>query len=114
MNKETVILLNELALKLGTTTEYLWGVLIKQAPISSISLTVFIALLCVTSFFGFRWLQKPEIIRHEAYPVFLLVFAGCVFASFLIICFSFESIIAGFLNPEYWALKEILGLVGNK
>lgn len=35
MNEQTVKLVEQLAQKLGTTTEYLWNVLIKQAPISA-------------------------------------------------------------------------------
>ena len=36
MNDQTVQLLRELAEKFGTTTEHLWGVLIKQAYISGV------------------------------------------------------------------------------
>ena len=34
MNENTARLLDNLATKLGTTSEYLWSVLLKQAPIS--------------------------------------------------------------------------------
>ena len=35
MNEATAKLIEELAAKLGTTAEHLWGVLVRQAPISA-------------------------------------------------------------------------------
>ena len=41
MNDQTAKLIEQLAQKLGTTTEYLWSVLIKQAPIDALSRLAF-------------------------------------------------------------------------
>lgn len=35
MNEQTAKLLEQLASKLGTTSEYLWNILLKQAPIDA-------------------------------------------------------------------------------
>lgn len=35
MEEKTIKLIEQLAQKLGTTTEYLWAVLLKQAPIDA-------------------------------------------------------------------------------
>lgn len=49
MNEGTERLLTQLAEKLGTTTEYLWAVLLKQAPIDAIGQLVSIVLFaCLT------------------------------------------------------------------
>lgn len=48
MNDNTRQLLEQLAVKLGTTVEHLWGVLIRQAPVSGlISILGYIAVIAV-------------------------------------------------------------------
>lgn len=48
MDDKTLEALTTLANKLGTTAEYLWGVLIKQAPITvAIELSVMVAWVAV-------------------------------------------------------------------
>lgn len=36
MNEQTLKILSDLSNKMGTTTEYLWTILLKQGPISGI------------------------------------------------------------------------------
>jgi hypothetical protein len=120
--ESVTVLLRELAEKLGTTTEYLWGVLVKQAPISSIS-NLFMVGLTILFSFGLwklhKWLMgnyaDTKYSRYDEYEeaaiipmVFLFIIIGVfIIAGF----FTIPSIITGFLNPEYWALKEILSNV---
>ena len=61
MNDQTALLLKQLADKLGTTTEYLWAVLLKQAPITcTVQLTVIIitfiagVLLIIPTYYGYK------------------------------------------------------------
>jgi hypothetical protein len=115
-------LLSQLADKLGTTTEYLWGVLIKQAPIDAIT-TLFQMLLVLLFGIGLwkvhRWLSKSEddsdCSRYEEYEelaIAPMVIATIVFVILSIVCFfCITDVVNGFLNPEYWALDKILSKV---
>lgn len=118
MNEQSTKLLEQLAYKLGTTTEYLWGVLIKQAPIAATTQ------LCQTIgviIFGFilwkihKYLLKENDKGYSRYSTYeegaaipmvigLIIFMFCIIACF--ICFS--DVINGYFNPEYWALDSIL------
>lgn len=117
--KEITPLLEKLAKQLGTTAEYLWAVLVRQAPIAScIDILQYIILGVVTYFFVRStkkfwtigesehwdgcWLLVPGIIG-----VFLLILWVVVF-------FVIQNTITGFVNPEYWALKKILELISGK
>ena len=123
MNEETNQLLESLATKLGTTTEYLWSILIKQAPIDSIitiSMTLFTIVLWVCLYKIHKKLMGPykESSSYSCYNhyeegvgipmvvgliVLLILTIGCII--------SFPSAIYGFCNPEYWALKEVLNSI---
>lgn len=119
MNKETVDLIKQLADKLGTTAEHLWGVLVKQAPISAgiylaISLIVIFIIICIWYCFFNRFKianKNNEYIDLEerAMLFFLSCIPTVIAVSFL--SYTIENTLAGFFNPEYWALKEILGKV---
>jgi len=64
MDEKTAQMLEKLAQKLGTTSEYLWGVLLKQAPIAAIIELIGI-LLCVI--FGvFIWRVHKKLMKKES------------------------------------------------
>lgn len=121
MNDKTTELLEKLAGKLGTTSEYLWGVLIKQAPISA---TVKLGELIFTIIMGFvlwkihKWLCEKRgpynsiESRYEEYGELAYFPMGLAFVGWgivmIITFFMINNIIAGFFNPEYWALNFIL------
>lgn len=125
MNEQTIKLLEQLAKKLGTTTEYLWTVLIKQAPIDS-TLTLFQILLVII--FGIvlyrvhkRFLKEndntdsrsiyDEYDEYAKYPMFILTI---VFAFLIVVSiFSIESVVNGYFHPEYWALNKVLSSLSN-
>ena len=115
------VLLEKLAEKLGTTTEYLWGVLIRQAPISALTDLMYFILVVigvVVLYKVHRRLAKEGSDGHSLYwhyedaaivPMFI---AAIVLVIIFIICFfSLGNIVNGFLNPEYWALDEVLKLI---
>ena len=115
MNDQTTQLLRELADKLGTTTEYLWGILVAQAPISAtvslVTLVGGIIIGCVLWACGIMW-QKALLLkgeRHKDGP-FALIIIGFMIVGVLsfILMIEAPSIMAGFYNPEYWALRQIL------
>jgi len=114
MDNQTTELLSKLAEKLGTTSEYLFGVLVRQAPISSSILLFNYALLVVAGVVLYRThlrLLIKGIYEDEGYR--LLMVLGVLLWSVLVLlalCYV-ENMIAGFFNPEYWALDKILSSV---
>lgn len=124
MEKETAALIEKLAAKLGTTTEYLWRVLIKQAPISACIDVVFILgwiIFCFALYRIHRHLmaELPEPKQtygrenlyaiHEgsvAFPMIIGAFVAAVWG--IVSAISISSIITALTNPEYWALQQIL------
>lgn len=119
MNEQTTQLIEQLAQKLGTTTEYLWGILVKQAPISAITNLTFFILMVISGVLLYklhRYLGTyQEKLRDSVYgdldelaivPMFVVVVIWCI--SFLVAMFSLGGVVNGFFNPEFWALKEVL------
>ena len=118
MEKEAVDkidqLLRDLAEQLGTTSEYLWGVLVRQAPIEAIFQLLWMGgslaglLFCVIK--ATHLMKSEEFKNDEAAPVVSLALClmGMIVLTLTALS-SFDSImIGGFLNPEYYALREIL------
>lgn len=122
MNEQTSKLFEQLAQKLGTTTEYLWGVLLKQAPIqSTLGLIKLIAVLLFglilwkihkklskeiegcESYDNTLYLQKEEYVTIPMITAFILFLV-----LFIVSMINISSIVYGYFNPEYWALKEVM------
>lgn len=110
-----------LAKQLGTTVEFLWGVLLKQAKVESMlalvaiivsSLFVIIALALL--WYGYK-IHKSNIgvSTFERTDPFGWFMGGIVISLFSLIAIgvnTYNYIIATY-NPEYWALNEILKLL---
>jgi hypothetical protein len=120
MNEQTTKLIEQLAQKLGTTAEYLWTALLKQAPISAMIDLVYLVIVTIMGI-GLYKLHKyctketgeyKESIYEDKGELVIpaMVILAIVWVIFFIVCFfSIGNIINGFFNPEYWALKEVLG-----
>ena len=123
MDEKTLQALTALAEKLGTTAEYLWGVLLKQAPIAGITdLAVMVAwgiAIAMWARFVQRKTNTPAATESDLYPSaewsdqFGVGLAwASVFVTGLIVVLiagaSLSTVIAAIFNPEYWALKQIL------
>ena len=112
MNQETIELLKVLADKLGTTTEHLWGVLLNQAFLSGLSNSAFLAVILISSVWWWRFAlakikkegKENGYSSSDVWPPVILLIAACGTASTIIV----YEIMTAFLNPEYWALKQIL------
>ena len=110
MNKETIEILRVLADKLGTTSEYLWQALITQAFIyGSLELFFLVVLLG-----GSAWWVKfarHKIKEFDCYRDYelleLSIWVAVLLCAFLA-PFSIYGAVTAFINPEYWALREIL------
>ena len=117
MEEQTVKLVEQLAQKLGTTTDYLWSVLLKQAPISALVDLIYFVLVCIGGYFLLKTHKNfsKEVGGHSSKyycndalaPIMIVVV--CIWAIlFIIAFFSIGDVINGFVNPEYWALNKIL------
>ncbi len=121
MNEQTTKLIEQLAQKMGTTTEYLWSVLLKQAPIDA-TITLF-QTICVMLFGCILWKIHKRLLKkdsedkysetgyekHEEGVIIPMLVAVIIFLILFIACFfCFSDIINGYFNPEYWALRRIL------
>lgn len=130
MSKEVEQVLNVLAERFGTTVEMLWAVLIKQQFIEAMINVVYMTFLLiltivviyawvriVKSYFGLK--KKANSPRHydfgdylyDVHPLFVVLFALCnafVIAFFIFLPYYITTTIGLLLNPEYYALQEIL------
>jgi hypothetical protein len=118
-------LLKALAEKLGTTVEFLWGTLVKQAIVVGIfdSIACFFLLIFIFIMVKFAVRNyKNSLESHKgdkyttsmdcfmeasAVPSILASFAT---AGFFILLYQALTCL---LNPEYWALKEVLNAIRN-
>lgn len=118
MNEQALKALELLAAKLGVGAQALWAALIRQAPISS-AMDVLVALL--TAAFGYwyfrRYLPWSQSVNADLeLPAIAGVFLGGITLLVLAIgtLFSADIILAGFINPDYWALKQLASMVKSK
>jgi len=106
MNEETTKIISQLAGKLGTTTEYLWGILLRQAPITA-SLELLFDVLIVFVLFISWILAKDTKFNDWKCAIYVSLAFANVIIGLIIIC-TLPTTLAGFLNPEYWALRQLL------
>lgn len=114
MDDKTLQVVADLASKLGTTAEYLWGVLLKQAPITG-SLTLLAIGAWVTAcVMAVRYVARktsgknPE--WHEEGLQVVAWFCTvilCVITA-VVVTFELGGAVTALVNPEYWALRQIL------
>jgi hypothetical protein len=117
MDEKTSALLEKLASKLGTTAEYLWAVLVKQARISATIDFVYIILITLAGVFLYKAhikLSKKDKSGDSIYSegeemVIVPMLAAAVIFIFAAIWafFSFGDIITAYFHPEFWALEQI-------
>ena len=120
MDDKTLQALTTLADKLGTTSEYLWGVLLKQAPITGVIDMVTVIVLVVLVVLWARFVQRktsiPKQTENDRYPraewenegaffSWVSVFIMVLMVS-LMVC-RLSTTVAALVNPEYWAFKQI-------
>ncbi len=111
--KDLEPMLRELAEKLGTTSEYLWTIMIKQAFISGIiSCLVIIGILSISAayFCLGKYIHKKvnDGWDDEALiPFYIIAVIGGIIGAISLFTLPYN-IATAFINPEYWALKELL------
>lgn len=114
MNEQTLKALDALAAKLGTTAQYLWAVLVKQAAIEVWTNAAWITVAVIWIAIWLRyvkpvWVWADSADGSEGIGA-AFIFAGGVMSA-LLLCIALTCIfelptLIG--NPEYWALKEVL------
>jgi amino acid transporter len=113
MNQQSEKSLQKLAEKLGTSAEYLWEVLVNQAPIQGFLILLQIILILLSVFLLYklhRYFLKNDVYdEYEEGAAIFMILAAMIVATFIIFGFiHIPEMIYAFLNPEYWALRQIL------
>lgn len=123
MNDQAVKLIEELAKSLGTTSKYLWSILLKQAPISGA--IDFLIFGCLSLGVYIIWrihlilMSTPEDSHNSYYEeyeyagIIMVVFCAIYMIFWIISLISTINSITCFVNPEYWALEQILNAVSK-
>jgi hypothetical protein len=116
MNSETIALIDKLATKLGTTTEYLWGVLIAQRKAYLIGTGIQYLICFATMWFGTKYIRKALKDNDNITPWQVLSVCATVIAVFIAAMASFfeiEEYVSAIINPEGYALQYILQLMNK-
>ena len=112
MNEQIAKSLDLIAAKLGVGAEVLWAALLKQAPIDSACSLLLAGLTVIGGYFYFKKLLPWAAEMDELHHVAGAVLGGiALLATSITLLFSLDMILAGFLNPDYWALKQLLGAI---
>lgn len=108
MNEKTQEYLVALCEKLGTTAEHVWAVLIKQAIIMG-WMNAVLFVICIVFILATVLLCKSKrfLDYGDGCPLVVMVIFSCLFVLLapIVFCEAFTCL----LNPEYWALKQVLG-----
>lgn len=117
MNIDPKILerLDALAAKVGATGEHLWRILLVQARVELVNSIVWMAGSALVAWFLFGQFKKNVTAAKDAswkdeerYVFYCILFGtGCAIA--VIVFLAALASIPSEINPEYWALKQILG-----
>ena len=103
--------LQPLADKIGTTAQYVWGLQVKQAYVDgfiALGGLMFGVFLCVLSLLLVKHLSKEKYMETDDIVIVLSPFF-VIGLGFIIMTFS--TILNCFINPEYYALQQIIKLV---
>lgn len=119
ITNEITPFLQELVSKLGTTTEYLWGILLKQATVQ-IYMDIFVITLTVItiilySIFIYIAMKKKWYDYNSKFNTItlLVTFLGgtIILIMFIASLFCTMELITLYVNPEYWAFEQILDIM---
>lgn len=121
MKEKVFEALKLLAAKLGTTADFLWDVLIRQAYIEGITSIIIASvpfILLIFYMIFVKWFFKNverleddhENIWCACWITSVVLGAALMVTIALSIC-QIKHIVTVFLNPEYWALEQILNII---
>jgi hypothetical protein len=108
MSEQLLQRLDALAVKLGVTAQYLWGVLVKQARVEmwqDIGLASFFVLAAIGSSTLGVFLVKDDDPDADGVGLFCLLISLVILG--VAVGYGRAALTEG-LNPEYWALQQVL------
>lgn len=118
MDDNVTKLLEQLATKLGTTTEYLWAITVKEAQLAAITNLIYMAMTIVAwiPFWKVHYylLNEKNSMNYENNDwvgVVMVVLAVILLVLTIGTFSTIREIIDGFFNPEFWAFDYILGML---
>lgn len=112
-------ILRVLAEKFGTTTEFLWSIMVRQAYVTGITQIIGFILAGIFVFAWNRYVwslnlpKEPEEDRggDKTFGIMMGRLFGAVGAcmwAMIFLC-GLTEITTALINPEYWALKQVFG-----
>lgn len=109
--KELIPYLEKLADKLGGSAEMLWALQIQQAKVTTICI-VALYIINVLGIGGlFKWIKSIDREEDDFEYFFSMFCAGVIAVLTAINVSDFTTLITLIINPEYWALQEIIKMV---
>jgi hypothetical protein len=96
-----------LADRLEVPIEVLWSALLRQAPVSA-TVSLFLLALVICTAVGFGLYAKAVFKKDEDAGIVVGIITVFLILLSLVAISSLPGILAGFFNPEYWALKQLL------
>lgn len=117
MNDQTLVLIEKLAVKLGTTSEYLWGIMLRKARLAVITDLLqygLVILACIGCYylwkFAVRKVNGDDNWDFEFYWIPGII-SGVLLLFLIAIFFSFPNTFYALFDPEVWVLTEILNKI---
>ena len=125
MEEKAFEYIDAIAANLGVAAEHVYGALLKQAVVSGLRSVVYIIIGLAVSYVIIKILKTvysdvkegEDGIFADSYGVslggvFALIFGGiAIILMFFAIMSDISNATTALLNPEYWALKEILDTI---
>jgi len=113
LSNEILSKLDALAQKIGVTVEQIWPWLVKQQYIDAIIPLVLLPIITIIAYFVFKRVVK---IDWKAYDNNYEQIVGSSIAFMVVIAVIMAGIvfidnISKLFNPEYWALKDLMGMM---
>lgn len=118
MDEKQLKMIQALAEKLGTTTDFLLATLVKQAYFDGLQniIIVIIWFLVSIAIHKSKFFSKKNVMdieKNDEVVLGLGLICGAI-AYFMFICIAFNAAldaITCFGNPEYWAIKQVFDLI---
>ena len=125
MEEKAFEYIDAIAANLGVAAEHVYGAVLKQAMVSGLRSVVYIIICLAVSYAIIKVLKRvysdvkedEEGLFVDSYGVtlggvFALIFGGIALViMFFVIMADISNASTALLNPEYWALKEILDTI---
>ena len=117
-------LLDQLAAKIGVTTEYLWPFIIKESIVQALTSILLFVVSVIGIFFSYKFIKltdfssinsmrekKENGMEHLPKTIIAMTATGILIISAMVgFCHTWNNL-PGLLNPEYHALERLINMV---